>query len=97
MNAAISDTLMEMTVKPIWRAPSSAPACGRTPASRLRNMFSIMTMASSTTKPTETAERHQGEIVDGKAGAPHGRAGAGQRQRHRDAGGRGGVGRRRKT
>ncbi len=55
MNAAISDTLMEMTVKPIWRAPSSAARIGRTPASRLRNMFSIMTMASSTTKPTDTA------------------------------------------
>ena len=89
MNAAISDTLMEMTVKPIWRAPSSAARIGRMPASRLRNMFSIMTMASSTTKPTDTASAIKREVVDGEAGAPHGRAGAGQRQRHRNAGGDG--------
>ena len=55
MKAAISDTLMEITVKPIWRAPSRAARIGDVPRSRLRNMFSIMTMASSTTKPTETA------------------------------------------
>ena len=55
MNAAISETLMEMTVKPIWRAPSNAARSGEWPFSRLRNMFSIMTIASSTTKPTEIA------------------------------------------
>ena len=55
MNAAISDRLIETTVKPICRAPSSAACIGDMPASRLRYMFSIMTMASSTTKPTETA------------------------------------------
>ena len=55
MNAAISDTLIEITVKPICRAPSSAARNGVGPLSRLRKMFSIITMASSTTKPTETA------------------------------------------
>ena len=55
MKAAIRDTLIEITVKPIWRAPSRAARIGELPRSRLRNMFSIMTMASSTTKPTETA------------------------------------------
>ena len=55
MNAAISDRLIEITVKPICRAPSSAARIGEWPFSRLRNMFSIMTMASSTTKPTEIA------------------------------------------
>ena len=55
MNAAISDTLIETTVKPIWRAPSMAARIGEWPFSRLRNVFSIMTMASSTTKPTDTA------------------------------------------
>ncbi len=55
MKAAISDTPMAITVKPIWRAPSRAARSGAMPRSRLRYMFSIMTMASSTTKPTDTA------------------------------------------
>ena len=32
-------------------------------------------------------ERHQRQVVDREAGDPHHRAGAGERQRHRDAGG----------
>ena len=55
MNAAISDRLMEITVNPIWPAPSMVARSGDMPFSRLRNTFSIMTMASSTTKPTDTA------------------------------------------
>src|SRR5262245_3570944 len=55
MKAATSDTLIEITVKPIWRAPSSAAWIGAIPLSRLRKQFSIMTIASSTTKPTDTA------------------------------------------
>ena len=55
MKAAISDALIEITVKPIWRAPSMVARSGVMPCSRLRNTFSIMTMASSTTKPTATA------------------------------------------
>jgi hypothetical protein len=55
MNAAISDTLIEITVKPICRALATAAANGVMPISRLRNAFSIITMASSTTKPTAIA------------------------------------------
>ena len=55
MNAATSEMLIEITVKPIWRAPSMAARSGDMPFSRLRNTFSITTIASSTTKPTETA------------------------------------------
>ena len=55
MKAATSDRLMAMTVKPICRVPSSAADSGGRPCSSLRYIFSIMTMASSTTKPTETA------------------------------------------
>ena len=51
MNTAISDSVSEMTVKPISRAPSSAACIGSSPSSMWRTMFSIMTMASSTTKP----------------------------------------------
>ena len=47
--------LIESTVKPIWRAPSMLARSGVMPFSRLRNTFSITTMASSTTKPTDTA------------------------------------------
>ena len=55
MNAATSDTLIEITVKPICCAPSAAARNGVAPFSRWRKAFSIMTMASSTTKPTDTA------------------------------------------
>ena len=51
MNTAISDSVSEMTVKPISRAPSSAACSGLAPFSMWRTMFSIMTIASSTTKP----------------------------------------------
>ena len=45
---------MEMTVKPIWRdADEGGLVGGDSPRSWWRWMFSIMTMASSTTKPTE--------------------------------------------
>ena len=55
MKAATSEMLIASTVKPICCAPSIAARNGDMPFSRLRKQFSIMTMASSTTKPTETA------------------------------------------
>src|SRR5882672_10374811 len=51
MNTAISDSVSDITVKPISRAPSSAASNGFSPSSMWRTMFSIITMASSTTKP----------------------------------------------
>ena len=52
MNTAISDSVSEMTVKPISRAPRRARiAAALSPFSIWRTMFSIMTIASSTTKP----------------------------------------------
>ena len=51
MKAAISDRLIDSTVKPISRAPFSAARRGDMPASTWRAMFSSTTMASSTTKP----------------------------------------------
>ena len=53
MNTAISDVLIETTVKPISAAPFSAACIGCMPCSRYRVMFSITTMASSTTNPVE--------------------------------------------
>ena len=54
MNTATSDTVIETIVKPISRDPSSAACIGLFPISMCRTMFSSMTIASSTTKPTES-------------------------------------------
>ena len=54
MNTAISETVIEMMVKPISRAPFSAASNGRMPPSMWRTMFSSITIASSTTKPTDS-------------------------------------------
>ena len=54
MNTAISENVIETMVKPISRAPFSAASNGRMPPSMWRTMFSSMTMASSTTKPTDS-------------------------------------------
>ena len=53
MNTATKETLMERTVKPISCAPCNAACMGPMPCSMYRMMFSITTMASSTTKPVE--------------------------------------------
>ena len=54
MNTAISDRLMDTTVNPTSRAPSSAALIRDMPASMWRVVFSMTTMASSTTKPVAT-------------------------------------------
>ena len=54
MNTAISDRLIDSTVKPTSRAPCSAASQRRMPASMWRVMFSSTTIASSTTKPVAT-------------------------------------------
>ena len=51
ISTAISDTVSETMVKPICPAPFSAACMRLSPISMKRAMFSIMTMASSTTKP----------------------------------------------
>ena len=53
MNTAMSENVIDTMVKPISRAPFSAASNGRMPPSMWRTMFSSMTIASSTTKPTE--------------------------------------------
>ena len=50
-NTATSEMLMDRTVNPISSAPLSAACIGFMPASRCRVMFSMTTIASSTTKP----------------------------------------------
>jgi len=52
MKTAMSEKLIDTIVKPISPAPFSAASRGFMPSSIWRKMFSSMTMASSTTKPT---------------------------------------------
>ncbi|MNO42994.1 hypothetical protein D3C76_331990 [compost metagenome] len=51
INTAIREKVREIRVKPICRAPLSAACMGLSPSSMCREIFSSMTMASSTTKP----------------------------------------------
>ena len=50
-NTAMSDSVIETTVKPTSRAPRKAASTRGVPSSRCREMFSSTTMASSTTNP----------------------------------------------
>ena len=52
MNTAVSDSVIDRIVKPTSRAPSNAACIGGFPISMWRTMFSSITIASSTTKPT---------------------------------------------
>ena len=54
MNTAISDMVIDRMVKEISRDPSSVACSGVLPISMWREIFSSITMASSTTKPTES-------------------------------------------
>ena len=53
MSTAMREMVRERMVKPICFAPLSAASRGLSPSSMYRAMFSIITMASSTTKPVE--------------------------------------------
>ena len=52
MKTATSDTVIDTIVKPISREPLSEASITSSPISMRRTMFSSMTTASSTTKPT---------------------------------------------
>ncbi len=54
MKTATSEIVIERIVKPISFPPLSAAVSGSSPPSIRRTMFSSMTIASSTTKPTES-------------------------------------------
>ena len=51
ISTAISEMVSEMMVNPICSEPRSAAFRGASPSSIYRAMFSIITMASSTTNP----------------------------------------------
>ena len=52
MKTAASEIVIERIVKPTSAAPSIAACIGGFPISMWRTMFSSITIASSTTKPT---------------------------------------------
>jgi hypothetical protein len=52
ISTATSETEIDMMVKPISAEPLSAAPKGFSPSSMWRVMFSSITIASSTTKPT---------------------------------------------
>ena len=54
MKTAASEIVMERIVNPISLVPFSAASKTFSPISMCRTMFSRTTMASSTTKPTES-------------------------------------------
>ena len=54
MNTAARDIVIEMIVNTISREPSSVACSTLLPISMWRVMFSSITMASSTTKPTQS-------------------------------------------
>src|SRR5258707_13056225 len=53
IKTATSEILIESTVNPICLAPLKLASSGDKPCSTYRTMFSMTTIASSTTKPTE--------------------------------------------
>ncbi len=54
MKTATSEIVMDTMVNPISRAPTRAASIRGFPSSMWRTMFSSITIASSTTKPTES-------------------------------------------
>jgi hypothetical protein len=62
-NTATSDSVIEMTVKPISPTPFSAACIGVSPRSMWRTMFSITTMASSTTKPMHSTSATSDKVL----------------------------------
>ena len=83
MKTATSEIVIEIIVKPISREADSAACMRDSPISMWRTMFSSITMASSTTKPTRQRERHEREIVQAVAQQVHHREGADDGKRHR--------------
>ena len=71
MKTAISETLMETTVKPISLAPWSAACNGAMPRSRWRVMFSIDHDRIVDDETGGDGQRHERQIVDAVAEQVH--------------------------
>ena len=62
-NTATSDSVIDTTVKPISRTPSKEAGSACSPCSMWRTMFSITTMASSTTKPMHSTSATSDKVL----------------------------------
>ncbi len=71
MKTATSDIVSEITVKPISRAPRKAASIALSPSSMWRTMFSIMTIASSTTKPVPMVSAISDRLSSENPREPH--------------------------
>ena len=91
MNTAISERVSEITVKPISRAPRKAASSALSPFSMWRTIFSIMTIASSTTKPVPMVSAINDRLSSENPAEPHHAESRDQRQGQRNAGNNGGA------
>jgi len=90
MNAATSDTLIEITVKPIWRAPSSAARIGDMHLFEIAEAVLDHNDGVVDHEPNRTRPTPSGRDCRSRTHAPTSLAQvAGKRERHRDAGGDG--------
>ncbi len=85
MNTADSDSVIDRIVNPTSRDPSSAACMGGFPISRWRTMFSSITIASSTTKPTASVSAISDRLSMLKFSSVHDRERADDRHRQREA------------
>ena len=92
MNTAISETReRDHREADLARAAQRRLEAAFSPSSMWRTMFSIMTMASSTTKPVPIVSAISDRLSRREAAEPHHAEGRDQRQRQRDAGDDGGA------
>ena len=85
MKTATSERLIEMTVKPIWRAPFSA-ACKRrlTFLDEAHNVFDHDDGVVDD-EAGRNGQCHERQIVEAVTAQPHHAESAGKRERHGDA------------
>ena len=84
MNTATSDSVIDTMVKPTSLEPLKAASIGFSPASMWRTMFSSMTIASSTTKPTASVSASSEMLSIEWPQHVHAGEGADHRDRQRD-------------
>ncbi len=83
MNTATSETLIEITVKPIWLRPRDGGLDRRHAALGVADDVLDHDDRIVDAEADGDGQRHQREIVDREAEEPHARQGAADRQRHR--------------
>ena len=91
MNTAISDSVSEMTVKPISRAPRSAASSGDLAVLDVAHDVLDHDDGVVDHEAGADGQRHQRQVVEREAAEPHHAEGRDQRQRQRHAGDDGGA------